>query len=50
MAPSGLVDVFPREIDLENVNRLEKFTITNVVKSFKELEIQITKREKCLKK
>ena len=50
MAPSGVVDVFPREIDLENVNKLEKFSITNVVKSFRELEMEIFKREKCLKK
>ena len=50
MAPSGLVDVFPRKIDLENVEKLKKFSFTNVVMSFKDLENQIIKREKCLKK
>jgi len=28
MAPGGLVDVFPRAIDLENVEKLKKFSIT----------------------
>lgn len=50
MAPSGLVDVFPRDIDLENVEKLKKFSITTVVKSFKDLEKAILEREKCLKK
>ena len=50
MAPSGLVDVFPRAIDLENVEKLKKFSITKVVMSFKELESEIIEREKCLKK
>ena len=50
MAPSGLVDVFPREIDLENVEKLKKFSMTRVVKSFNELEGEIIEREKCLKK
>ena len=50
MAPSALVDVFPRKIDLENVEKLKKFSFTNVVMSFKDLENQIIKREKCLKK
>ena len=50
MAPGGLVDVFPRAIDLENVEKLKKFSITKVVMSFKELESEIIEREKCLKK
>ncbi len=50
MAPSGLVDVFPRNIDLENVEKLKKFSMTKVVMSFNELEIEIVEREKCLKK
>ena len=50
MAPSGYVDVFPREIDLENVEKLKKFSNTTVVLSFKELENQIQKRKECLKK
>ena len=50
MAPSGLVDVFPRDIDLENVEKLKKFSKTQIVMSFKELEKKIIEREKCLKK
>ena len=50
MAPSGYVDVFPREIDLKNVEKLKKFSNTTVVLSFKELENQIQKRKECLKK
>ncbi len=50
MAPSGLVDVFPREIDLENVEKLKKFSLTNVVTSFKKLKKAIIERDKCLKK
>ena len=49
-APSGYVDVFPRKIDLENVERLKKFSKTTVVLSFKELEKEIEMRRKCLKK
>ena len=26
MAPSGIVDVFPRDIDLQNVKKLKKFS------------------------
>ncbi len=50
MAPSGLVDVFPRDIDLENVKKLKKFSMTKVVMSFNGLEREIIEREKCLKK
>jgi flavoprotein len=49
-APSGYVDVFPREIDLENVKKLKKFKKTKVVVSFKSLRTEVLKREKCLKK
>lgn len=49
-APSGYVDVFPREIDLENVKKLKKFKKTKVVVSFKSLRSEVLKREKCLKK
>ena len=49
-APSGVVDVFPRDIDLQNVEKLKKFSMTNVVMSFTELEREIFERKKCLKK
>ena len=49
-APSGVVDVFPRDIDLNNVEKLKKFSMTNVVMSFTELEREIFERKKCLKK
>ena len=49
-APSGYVDVFPRKIDLENVEKLKKFSQTTVVLSFKELEKEIEMRRECLKK
>ncbi len=50
MAPSGVVDVFPRDIDLQNVKKLKKFSMTNVVMSFQELKKEIFERKKCLKK
>lgn len=49
-SPKGLVDVFPRKIDLENVEKLKEFEETNVVMSFSELEEQIQERKKCLRK
>ena len=45
-APSGFVDVFPREIDLKNVDKLKDFTNTDVVMSFQELENKILIRIK----
>tara|TARA_B100000963_G_scaffold283426_1_gene252130 strand:- start:622 stop:1179 length:558 start_codon:yes stop_codon:yes gene_type:complete len=50
MAPSGVVDVFPRDIDLQNVEKLKEFSMTNVVMSFNELKKEIFERKKCLKK
>ncbi len=50
MAPSGMVEVFPRKIDLENVEKLKKFSLTDVVMSFNKLEEAINERQKCLKK
>jgi len=38
MAPDGLVKVFPRRIDLENVERLKGFEATEVVETLPELE------------
>ena len=46
MAPSGIVDVFPRKIDLENVEKLKKFEFTEVVISFEELKKTILNRKK----
>ena len=50
MAPSGIVDVFPRDIDLENVDRLKKFNFTEVVDSYEQLKKTVLARCKCLKK
>ncbi len=50
LAPGGMVEVFPREIDLENVDKLKKFSLTEVVMSFAKLEEAINERQKCLKK
>lgn len=38
MAPGGLVKVFPRRIDLENVERLKRFDDVTVVESMGDLE------------
>ena len=43
-APSGYVDVFPREIDLNNVKKLKNFSQTDVVMSFKDLEKKVIRR------
>ena len=50
LAPSGYVDVYPRAVDLENVEKLKKFSDTLTVMSFKELKEAVSKRKKCLKK
>ncbi len=50
MAPSGIVDVFPRKIDLDNVKKLKKFELVEVVDSYKQLEKTVLKRNRCLKK
>ena len=47
-APSGFVDVFPRDIDLENVKKLKKFSQTDVAMSFKELEKKVIRRNKSV--
>tara|TARA_X000000950_G_scaffold118865_2_gene149030 strand:- start:36097 stop:36654 length:558 start_codon:yes stop_codon:yes gene_type:complete len=49
-SPKGIVDVFPRKIDLENVRRLKEFENIKVVESFEELKNEIYNRTKCLKK
>ena len=49
-SPKGMVEVFPRKIDLENVERLKTFESIKVVMNFSELEKEIMNREKCQKK
>ena len=44
MAPGGMVDVFPRKIDLKNVEKLKKFELTKVVISFEQLKKTILNR------
>lgn len=49
-APKGMVEVYPRRIDLENVERLKDFEATEVVDSMAALEQAIMARRECLKK
>ena len=46
LAPSGLVDVYPRKIDLTNVEKLRDFSDTEVVMSFQDLEKKVLVRNK----
>jgi flavoprotein len=46
-APGGMVKVFPRRIDLENVERLKLFADTQVVMSMAELEGALSARLAC---
>ena len=48
MAPGGMVKVFPRRIDLENVERLRGFENTEVVESMADLERSVMRRLACL--
>ncbi len=48
MAPGGLVKVYPRRIDLENVERLRTFEATRVVDSLAELTEALRARFACL--
>lgn len=47
-APGGMVRVYPRRIDLENVERLKQFEATEVVESMVELEHSVRRRLQCL--
>lgn len=49
-APKGMVKVYPRRIDLENVERLKTFEATTVVESMAGLEMAIRERQSCLSK
>jgi dihydromethanopterin reductase (acceptor) len=48
MAPGGMVKVWPRRIDLDNVERLKEFEGVEVVASMAELEAAVTRRLACL--
>ena len=43
-APDGMVKVYPRRIDLENVERLKGFEATTVVESLADLEAAVERR------
>ena len=48
MAPAGMVKVYPRRIDLDNVARLRDFEATTVVESMADLERAIEERRAWL--
>jgi dihydromethanopterin reductase (acceptor) len=48
MAPSGMVKVYPRRIDLENVERLKTFEATTVVETLEELKVALKARLACV--
>jgi hypothetical protein len=48
MAPDGMVNVYPRRIDLENTARLKTFEHTQVVESLEELSKAVESRLACL--
>ena len=48
MAPDGMVKVFPRRIDLDNVERLKGFEATTVVENLADLEAALRARLACL--
>ncbi|HEY4635099.1 MAG TPA: flavoprotein [Alphaproteobacteria bacterium] len=48
MAPKGLVKVYPRRIDLENVAKLREFERTTVVEGMADLEKAIAERREWL--
>lgn len=48
MAPDGMVKVFPRQIDLDNVERLKSFAETDVVESLDDLRRALEARLTCV--
>jgi len=46
LSPKGMVDVYPRKIDLENVEKLKLFSDTYVAMSFDDFKKNILKRTK----
>jgi hypothetical protein len=49
MAPDGMVKVFPRRVDLDNVEKLRSFEATQVVDSLAGLERALQDRLAWLK-
>ena len=47
-APKGMVKVYPRRIDLENVAKLREFERIAVVESMADLEKAVAERQQCL--
>jgi dihydromethanopterin reductase (acceptor) len=47
-APAGIVKVYPRRIDLENVDRLRSFEATTIVESLEDLGKALETRLSCL--
>lgn len=48
MAPKGIVKVYPRRIDLDNVERLRAFEATEVVETLDELKAALARRRALL--
>jgi dihydromethanopterin reductase (acceptor) len=48
MAPDGMVKVYPRKVDLDNVEKLKSFEATQVVESLADLERAVQDRLACL--
>ena len=48
MAPDGMVKVYPRKVDLDNVEKLKSFEATQVVESLADLERALQDRLACL--
>jgi dihydromethanopterin reductase (acceptor) len=48
MAPDGMVKVYPRWIDLKNVEKLKDFAATTVVDSVETLRAALDERMTCL--
>ncbi|MGJ4859436.1 flavoprotein [Labrys sp. La1] len=47
-APSGMVKVYPRRIDLDNVERLKEFEATTVVETYEGLRQAVLERLRCV--
>jgi flavoprotein len=47
-APKGMVRVYPRDIDLQNTERLKSFASTTVVESLEQLEAALKRRKREL--
>ena len=48
LAPGGMVKVFPRRIDLDNVERLKAFEATTVVETLEDLRKALRERLACV--